>query len=313
MDFNAGILGIGVNIPETVIANAEIAKRFGITEEEIFTKTGILERRYETPETSLTEMCVIAGKRAIEDAGADPKDIDMIIIGTNTHDTHITAALVQDKIGAAVCAGLDLHSGCSSFITALATGAQFIQTGLYKTVLVIAVDKCSSLLDPMDKKTALLFSDGAAAVLVGQVPKDRGILGIHMQMDGSGGKYLHLDEKKHIKMDGRAVFEFAVEKLPEAVHKVLSLSGINLEDIDFIVPHQSNLRIIEKGIEALHFPIDRVHTKTIQYYGNSSAPTIPIGLYEEVKQGNIRDGDMVVLVGYGAGLGWGAITLRWGK
>lgn len=313
MDFNAGILGIGVNIPEKVIANEEIARRFGITEEEIFMKTGILERRYEAPETSLTDMCAIAGKRAIEDAGADPKDIDMVIIGTNTHDTHITAALVQDRLGAVECAGLDLHSGCSSFITALATGAQFIQTGLYKNVLVIAVDKCSSLLNPMDKKTALLFSDGAAAVLVGQVPKDKGILGINMQMDGSGGKYLHLDENKNIKMDGRAVFQFAVDKLPKAVHKVLDVSGLSLADVDFIVPHQSNLRIIEKGIETLDFPIERVHTKTIQYYGNSSAPTIPIGLYEEVKEGNIRDGDLVVLVGYGAGLGWGAITLRWGK
>lgn len=313
MNFNAGVLGIGVNIPERVITNQEIANRFGITEDEIFMKTGIIERRYENPETSLTEMCEIAARRAIEDAGVDPKEINMVIIGTNTHDTHITAALVQDRIGAIDCAGLDLHSGCSSFITALATGAQFVQTGLYKHVLVIAVDKCSSLLNPMDKKTALLFSDGAAAVVIGQVPNERGILGIHMQMDGSGGKYLHLDENKNIKMDGRAVFEFAVEKLPTAVHKVLEVSNLHLSDVDFIVPHQSNLRIIEKGIETLGFPMEKVHTKTIQYYGNSSAPTIPIGLFEEVREGKIKDGDLVVLVGYGAGLGWGAIALRWGK
>jgi 3-oxoacyl-[acyl-carrier-protein] synthase III len=311
--YNAGILGIGANIPETVITNEVIAKRFGITEEEIYRKTGILERRYESTGASLTDMCEVAGIRAIKDAGLNPMDIDMVIIGTNTHDTHITAALVQDRIGALQCAGLDLHSGCSSFITALATGAQFVQTGLYKNVLVIAVDKCSSLLNPMDKKTALLFSDGAAAVVVGQVEENKGILGITMQMDGSGGKYLHLDENKNIKMDGRAVFEFAVNKFPEAVHKVLEVSGLNLADVDFIVPHQSNLRIIEKGIETLGYPIEKVHTKTIQYYGNSSAPTVAIGLYEEVKQGKIKDGDLVVLVGYGAGLGWGAITLRWGK
>lgn len=313
MNFNAGILGMGVNIPSRVLTNEEIAKRFGITEEEIIRKTGIIERRYESPEASLSEMCTVAATRAIENAGLVGKDIDMVIIGTNTHDTHITAALVQDRIGATECSGLDLHSGCSSFITALATGAQFVQTGLYRKVLVIAVDKCSSLLDPMDKKTALLFSDGAAAAVVGRVPVGKGILGIHMQMDGSGGKYLHLDERKTIKMDGRAVFEFAVDKLPMAVSKVLGVSSLHLSDVDFIIPHQSNLRIIEKGIESLGFPMERVHTRTVQYYGNSSAPTIPIGLYEEVKDGNIKDGDLVVLVGYGAGLGWGAVALRWGK
>jgi 3-oxoacyl-[acyl-carrier-protein] synthase-3 len=313
MNYNAGILGIGVNIPKQIIGNDEIANRFGITEEEIVMKTGILERRYESPEKSLADMCEIAGKRAIEDAGVAANEIDMVIIGTNTHDTHITAALVQDRIGATECAGLDLHSGCSSFITALATGAQFVQTGLYKNVLVIAVDKCSSLLNPMDKKTALLFADGAAAVVVGRVPKSKGILGIHMQMDGSGGKYLHLDENKNIKMDGRAVFEFAIDKLPKAVNKVLEVSNLRLSEVDFIVPHQSNLRIIEKGIETLGYPMEKVHTKTIQYYGNSSAPAIPIGLHEEVKEEKIKDGDVVVLVGYGAGLGWGAIALRWGK
>ncbi|QFT89702.1 3-oxoacyl-[acyl-carrier-protein] synthase 3 protein 1 [Bacillus sp. THAF10] len=313
MKYNAGILGIGANIPEKIVNNEEIAKRFGIKEEEIIRKTGIMERRYEEPETTLTEMSVIAGKRAIEDAGVDPKEIDLVIIGTNTHDTHITAALVQHEIGAETCAGLDLHSGCSSFITALATGAQFVQTGLYKNVLVVAVDKCSSLLNPMDKKTALIFSDGAAAVVVGRVPEDKGILGIHMQMDGSGGKYLHLDENKNIKMDGRAVFEFAVEKFPEAVKTVLKVSGHQLEEVDFIIPHQSNLRIIETGLKTMEFPMEKVHTHTIQYYGNSSAPTIPIGLYEEVKAGNIKEGDLVVLAGYGAGLGWGGITLRWGK
>lgn len=311
--YNAGLLGIGVNIPETIITNEVIAKRFGITEEEIYRKTGILERRYESPDASLTDMCEIAGRRAVEDAGLHPSEIDMVIIGTNTHDTHITAALVQDRLGATQCAGLDLHSGCSSFITALATGAQFVQTGLYKNVLVVAVDKCSSLLNPMDKKTALLFSDGAAAVVVGRVGKDKGILGIDMQMDGSGGKYLHLDENKNIKMDGRAVFEFAIDKFPKAVHKVLEVSGPELADVDFIVPHQSNLRIIEKGAENLGFPLEKIHTKTIQYYGNSSAPTVAIGLFEEVKQERIKDGDLVVLVGYGAGLGWGAIALRWGK
>jgi 3-oxoacyl-[acyl-carrier-protein] synthase-3 len=293
--YSAGVLGIGVNIPEKVITNEVISKRFGITNEEIYRKTGILERRYESPSASLTDMCEIAGKRAIEDAGVDSSEIDMVIIGTNTHDTHITAALVQERLGATQCAGLDLHSGCSSFITALATGAQYVQTGLYKYVLVIAVDKCSSLLNPMDKKTALLFSDGAAAVVVGRVENNKGILGIHMQMDG------------------RAVYEFAVDRFPKAVHKVLEVSDLCLSDVDFIVPHQSNLRIIEEGIERLGFSMENVHTKTIQYYGNSSAPTVAIGLHEEVKEGKIKDGDLVVLVGYGAGLGWGAIVLRWGK
>ncbi|MGM7683222.1 3-oxoacyl-ACP synthase III family protein [Cytobacillus sp. Hm23] len=313
MDYNAGILGIGVNIPEQIIGNEEIAQRFGITEEVIIRKTGILERRYECADASLADMCEIAGRRALEDAGVDADEIEMVIIGTNTHDTHITAALVQDRIGATKCAGLDLHSGCSSFITALATGAQYIQTGLYKKVLVIAVDKCSSFIDPMDKKTALIFADGASAVVVGEVPQEKGILGINMQMDGSGGKYLHLDENKNIKMDGRAVFEFAVDKLPKAINKVLEVSKLNLEEVDYIVPHQSNLRIMEQGMKALGFPMEKVHTKTIQYYGNSSAPTIPIGLHEELKEGNIKDGDLIVLVGYGAGLGWGGIALRWGK
>jgi 3-oxoacyl-[acyl-carrier-protein] synthase-3 len=313
MDYNVGIIGIGANVPEQVVTNEEMAKRFGVSERAILRKTGIIERRYESPDTTLTDMCVVAALRAIEDASIKASEIELVIIGTNTHDTFITSALVQDRIGATKCAGLDLIAGCSSFITAFATGAQFVQTGLYKNVLVVAVDKCSSLLNPMDKQTALLFADGASAVVVGRVSKEKGILGIDMQMDGSGGEHLHLDENHQIFMNGEAVYDFATDRLPKAINTILEVSNIDLSDVDFIVPHQANLKIIEKGMKELDFPMKKVHTYTIQYYGNSSAPTIPIGLDHEVKAGNIKDGDVVVLVGYGAGLGWGSMALRWGK
>ncbi len=313
MMVNTGILGIGVDIPDRVVNNEELGARFGMKASDIERKTGIIERRYLSKEETLTELCERAGKRAIENAGVNAEEIDLVIIATNTHDTHITAALVQDRIGARKCAGLDLHSGCSSFITGLATAVQFVKTGMYKKSLVVAVDKCSSLLNPDDYKTSLIFGDGAAAVIVGEVPEGRGILGITMQMDGSGGHHLHLDENKHIKMNGRAVFDFAVEKFPEAVNEILAQTGHTLEDVHFIIPHQSNLRIIETSIASLGYPMDQVHTHTIRYYGNSSAPTIPIGLHKEVTEGKIKDGDLVILVGYGAGLGWGAVALRWGS
>ncbi|QSO53604.1 beta-ketoacyl-ACP synthase 3 [Alicyclobacillus curvatus] len=300
-----GILGIGVNIPDRVVTNAEIALRFGISEEEIVRKTGILARRYERPEATLTDMSSVAALHAIADAGLSPKDIDLIIISTNTHDRYITAALVQDRIGGKHCAGLDLHSGCSSFITGFATGAQFVQTGLYKYALVVAVDKCSSLLNPMDRKTALLFADGAAAVVLGPVSSDKGILAIYMGMDGAGGKYLHLDEDGRIYMDGRAVFDFATQRFPSAVHTVLSMANLGLDDLDYLIPHQSNLRIIEEGVEKLGLPMERVATKVIQHYGNSSAAAVPLALFEALKDEKIKDGDTIVLAGYGAGLGWG--------
>lgn len=299
-------------IPEKVVTNYDLEKIMDTSDEWIRTRTGIEERRIASDDMKTSDLGARAALEAIEDAKISPEEIDLIIVATATPDQSFpsVACVLQERLGAKRAAALDISAACSGFIYAMATAEQFIQTGAYKKILVVGAEKLSKITDWNDRSTGVLFGDGAGAVVLGEVSDDRGILSFELGADGSGGK--HLYEKGHIVMNGREVFKFAVRQMGESSINVLEKAGLTKEDVDFLIPHQANIRIMEAARQRLELPEEKM-SKTIHKYGNTSAASIPISLYEEVKAGKIKDGDLIVMVGFGGGLTWGAIALRWGQ
>ena len=310
----AGIIGIGRYIPEKVLTNFDLEKMVETSDEWIRTRTGIEERRIAAEEEMTSDMAVAAAKRALEDANIKAEDLDMILVATVTPDQAFptVSCLIQEKLGAFNACAMDISAACAGFMYGLVTAKQFIEAETYKHVLVIGVEKLSSITDWDDRNTAVLFGDGAGAAVVGPVSDDRGILSFELGADGRGGKHLYLDEKDHTIMNGREVFKFAVRQMGESSVKVIEKAGLTKEDVDFLVPHQANIRIMEAARERLELPVEKM-SKTVHKYGNTSAASIPISLVEELEAGKIKDGDVIVMVGFGGGLTWGAIAMRWGR
>ena len=310
----AGIIGIGRYIPEKVLTNFDLEKMVETSDEWIRTRTGIEERRIAAEEEMTSDMAVAAAKRALEDANIKAEDLDMILVATVTPDQAFptVSCMIQEKLGAFNACAMDISAACAGFMYGLVTAKQFIEAETYKHVLVIGVEKLSSITDWDDRNTAVLFGDGAGAAVVGPVSDDRGILSFELGADGRGGKHLYLDEKDHTIMNGREVFKFAVRQMGESSVKVIEKAGLTKEDVDFLVPHQANIRIMEAARERLELPVEKM-SKTVHKYGNTSAASIPISLVEALEAGKIKDGDVIVMVGFGGGLTWGAIAMRWGR
>lgn len=311
---NVGILGTGHYLPEKVLTNADLEKMVDTSDEWIQTRTGIKERRIAPDHIDASDMAYFAAKDALEEAGVAPEEIDLIIAATVTADTPFpgVSSLIQARLGATKAATMDVSAACTGFVYALVTGEQFIKTGAFDKVLVIGVDKLSKILDWSDRNTCVLMSDGAGAAVIGKVSDGRGILSFELGGDGSGSELLYQNEKGFITMNGREVFKFAVKQMPESSVNVLDKAGLTKEDVDYLIPHQANIRIMEAARKRLGVPEDKMAT-TIQKYGNNSAASIPIALSESVKDGKIKEDDVIVLVGFGGGLTWGALALRWGK
>lgn len=311
---NAGVLGMGRFIPEKVVTNFDLEKIMDTSDEWIRTRTGIEQRHFASEEQSTSYMAVEAAKQAIENAGITAEDIGLIVVATVTQDRTFpsVACMVQEAIGAKQAAAMDMAAACAGFIYGLATAKQFVESNCYKYVLVIGVEKLSKIIDWQDRNTAVLFGDGASAAVVGKVSEGRGILAFELGADGTGGKHLLLNDEKFIEMNGREVFKFAVRQMGESSLAVLEKAGLTKEDVDFLIPHQANIRIMESSRERLHLPEEKM-SKTIHKYGNTSAASIGISLIEELENGKIKDDDVLVLVGFGGGLTWGAVVLRWGK
>lgn len=309
---NVGILGIGRYVPEKVVTNHDLEKIMDTSDEWIRTRTGIAERRIADETIDTSYMAVEAAKKALENAGVSGEDIDLILVATVTPDRAFPAVgcVIQEAIGAKHAAAMDLSAACAGFMYGMITAQQFIQTGTYKNVLVVGSDKLSKIVDWNDRNTAVLFGDGAGAVVMGAVSEGRGILSFELGADGSGGKHLYQDE--YVMMNGREVFKFAVRQLGDSCLRVLDKAGLTKEDVDFLVPHQANIRIMESARERLHLPQEKM-SMTIEKFGNTSASSIPIAMVEELQNGRIQDGDLIILVGFGGGLTWGAVALRWGK
>ncbi|MDT3493716.1 beta-ketoacyl-ACP synthase III [Bacillus toyonensis] len=309
---NVGILGIGRYVPEKVVTNHDLEKVMDTSDEWIRTRTGIAERRIADETIDTSYMAVEASKKALEDAGISGEDIDLILVATVTPDRAFpaVACVIQEAIGAKHAAAMDLSAACAGFMYGMITAQQFIQTGTYKNVLVVGSDKLSKIVDWNDRNTAVLFGDGAGAIVMGAVSEGKGVLSFELGADGSGGKHLYQDE--YVMMNGREVFKFAVRQLGDSCLRVLDKAGLTKEDVDFLVPHQANIRIMESARERLNLPQEKM-SMTIEKFGNTSASSIPIAMVEELQNGRIQDGDLIILVGFGGGLTWGAVALRWGK
>ncbi|MBD8067544.1 beta-ketoacyl-ACP synthase III [Bacillus sp. PS06] len=308
---NAGIIGIGRYVPEKVVTNHDLEKIVDTSDEWIRTRTGIEERRIASDDVNTSDMAFHASAEAIEKAGISPEDIDLILVATVTPDRPFptVSCMIQEKLGATKAAAMDISAACAGFMYGIATAKQFIETGSYKHVLIVGVEKLSKITNWDDRNTAVLFGDGAGAVVMGQVSDGKGILAFELGADGTGGKHLYQDE--HIIMNGREVFKFAVRQMGESSVRVLEKAGLSKEDVDFLIPHQANIRIMEASRQRLDLPEEKM-SKTVHKYGNTSAASIPLSLYEEIEAGKINDNDVIVMVGFGGGLTWGAIALRWG-
>lgn len=309
---NAGILGIGRCLPEKVLTNFDLEKIVDTSDEWIRTRTGIEERRIASDDVDTSDMAYEASLKAIQDSGITPEDIDLILVATVTPDQPFpsVSCMLQERLGAKKAAAMDLSAACAGFMYAMVTAGQFIQTGTYKHVLIVGVEKLSKVTNWEDRNTAVLFGDGAGAAVIGPVSEGRGILSSELGADGTGGKHLYQDE--HIIMNGREVFKFAVRQMGESCVNVIEKAGLTKEDVDLLVPHQANIRIMEAARERLSLPVEKM-SNTVHKYGNTSASSIPIAIVEELEAGKIKDDDVLVMVGFGGGLTWGAIALRWGR
>lgn len=324
---SVGIIGTGKYVPERVLTNAELEQMVETNDEWIVTRTGIRERRIAAPDQATSDLALRASQEALRSAGLTAEDIDLIIVATITPDMFFpsTACLLQDKLGAKKAAAFDLSAACSGFIYSLATASSMIATGMYKHALVVGAECLSRITDYTDRNTCILFGDGAGAVVLGPVEKGRGFKSFELGADGSGGELLcisgggsrlpataaSIDEKKHfIHMAGNDVFKFAVRIMGSAAEEALRKAGLEKSDIDLLVPHQANIRIINSAINRLDLPEDKCMVN-LDKYGNMSAASIPVALAEAVEQGRVNKGDTLVLVGFGGGLTWGASVLNW--
>lgn len=310
---NAGIIGIGRCLPEDKLTNFDLEKRMDTSDEWIRTMTGIEERRIARDDQDTSDMALEAAKKAIKDADIDPAEIGLILVATVTPDQPFPSmsCVIQQEIGAIHAAAMDISAACAGFMYGVITAKQFIDSDVYKYVLVVGVEKLTKITNWDDRNTAVLFGDGAGAAIIGKVSDGRGILSFELGADGRGGPNLY-QEGKFLVMNGREVFKFAVRQMGESAINVIEKAGLTKEEVDFLIPHQANIRIMEASRARLDLPIEKM-SKTIHKYGNTSAASIPISLVEDVEEGRIKDGDVVVMVGFGGGLTWGAIAMRWGK
>ncbi|RPJ85927.1 MAG: ketoacyl-ACP synthase III [Acidobacteria bacterium] len=328
MKIRARISGAGMYVPEKVVNNRDMEKFVETSDEWIIERTGIKERRFVAEGQANSDLAVKAVERALEVAKVDPADIDLIIVATVTPDMMFpsTACLIQNRIGAKKAWGFDLSGACSGFLYALMTGAQFIETGRHKKVLVIGSDVMSSIIDFQDRATCVLFGDGAGAVLLEPTEEDNAILDSILCADGAGGTFLYMpaggsrqpatvetvQKRMHyVHQDGRNVFKFAVKLMADVSLELLKRHGFTPEDVKLYVPHQANLRIINAAKDRLKLKDEQVAVN-IDRYANTTSATIPSCLAEAQQCGRLKKGDLVVLASFGAGFTWGSVLMRWG-
>ena len=312
---NVGIKGFGAYAPEKVVDNAYFESFLETSDEWISKMTGIKERRWASEDQDTSDLAFEASKKAIEDEGITPADIDMIIVATATGDMPFpsVANILQEKLGTRKVPTMDQLAACSGFMYSMITAKQYVQSGDYKNILVVGADKLSKITDLTDRSTAVLFGDGAGAVVIGEVSEGRGIISYEMGSDGNGGKYLYLNKDTgKLVMNGREVFKFAVRIMGEASTRVVDKAGLQSDDIDMFIPHQANIRIMESARERLGIEREKMSV-SVNRFGNTSAASIPLSISQELENGRIKDDDTLVLVGFGGGLTWGAMVIKWGK
>ncbi len=321
-----GITGLGARVPERVMTNDELSTMMETSDEWIVERTGIRERRIAEPGEALSDLALPAAREALEAAGLQGSDLDLVIVATVTPDMAFpaTGAIIADQLGAKDAAAYDLSAGCTGFMYAVAQAYGMLAAGLGHRALVIGGDVLSRILDWSDRGTAVLFGDGAGAVVLERVPRG-GFLGFELGADGSGGRQLYLpaggsrspateetvaDGLHFVQMNGREVFKFATRVLVTSAEAVLAECGRTIEDVDVYVPHQANVRIIDYATQKLGIPKEKV-VIDVDRYGNTSSGSIPLALADARREGRLQPGRLVLMTGMGAGLTWGSGLIEW--
>ena len=329
-DLNTAVVaGTGAYLPEKILTNQDLEKSLDTSDAWITARTGIRERRIAAEGESASTMAAKAGKQALEAGGIGPEDVDMIIVATSSPDVLFpsTACFVQNELQAFGSAAYDVSAVCSGFIFGLSIAEQYLKTGRYEHILLIGSEVNSRIVDWSDRATCILFGDGAGALLLNRVEQEKplGILSTHIYSDGSlsdlicvpggigrtGINKQDIDDKKYsIKMSGNATFKVAVKRMTEVIQEALEFNGLSIEEVDLLIPHQANERIIRAVAQRLKYPMEKV-LMNIHKYGNTSAASIPIGINEAWRDGRIQPGETSVLGAVGAGLTWGSAVIKW--
>jgi 3-oxoacyl-[acyl-carrier-protein] synthase-3 len=321
------IIGTGSYLPERVVTNADLEELMDTTDEWIWTRTGIRERRVAAERETTSDMGAEASKRAVKNAGISAQEVDLIILATATPDMPFpsSACIVQHRLGIAGVPAFDISAACSGFLYAMGIADQFIRTRSVRTALVIGAEKCSKILDWRDRSTSVLFGDGAGAVVLRGEESESGVLSTHLHADGAYAdmlmvarngsknpitKELLQTEADYLMMRGNELFKVAVKTLEEAVLEAVKANNLAFEDVDLLIPHQANIRIIAATAKRLGLPMDKVMVN-LDRYGNTSAASIPIALDEAVKQNRIQGGDHVLFESFGGGLTWASAMVKW--
>ena len=323
----AQVAGVGSYTPEKILTNEELEEMVDTSDEWITKRTGIKERRIAADDVTASDLAYESTQQALKDADLEAEDLDLILVATSTPD-HLafpsTACILQDKLGITEIPAFDLAAACTGFIYGMSTATQYIETGAYDNILVVGTEVFSKIIDWEDRDTCVLFGDGAGAAIL-TPGEDGGVQSNYLGADGSRSHVLEvpsgggreplsqavLDDKSHyVRMDGKPVFKFAVKILGEAAVNALEEVGLDKDDIDYLIPHQANTRIIDAAAKRLDLSRDQIYVN-VDKYGNTSAASIPLALDEAVKEGEIEQGDIIVLVGFGAGLTWGATVIEW--
>ncbi|MDA7555295.1 ketoacyl-ACP synthase III [Euryarchaeota archaeon] len=323
---SVGIIGLGAYVPPNEMSNEDWMEYVDTSDEWITTKTGMKKRRIANSDMCTSDLAVEACKQALEDANLKPEDIDLLILATSSPDVPLssTAGIIQDKLGCVECAAFDINAVCAGWVHALDIGSRFAGTNGYQNVLVVGSEIYSRILNWKDRATCVLFGDGAGAVVLSEVENDKGILGSWLMSDGSGSSVIEIpaggvrtpfnsedfeEGKQYFHMDGRAVWDFAIEAFPQAVRNALSKVGKEISDVDLIIPHQANINIIKAGMENLNLGMDKTFTN-LHKYGNTAGASVPIAMREAMDEGLIKEGTLVVTAAFGGGLAWGANVIQ---
>ncbi|MBI2882700.1 MAG: ketoacyl-ACP synthase III [Candidatus Methylomirabilis oxyfera] len=326
--YGSRIAGTGASVPDRVLTNAELAQMVSTSDEWIVTRTGISERRIASDDQATSDLAEGAARQALEAAGVDPHDLDLILVNTVTPDMFFpsTACVLQERLGASRAAAFDLLAACAGFVYGLSVADAYLRAGVMRNILVIGADTLSKVVDWSDRGTCVLFGDGAGAVVVQRTTADPAILSTHLYSDGSKGRQLIIpgggsrqptsqkvvDEKLvTIRMpNGNDVFKTAVRSMEEAAIAALKANGVEVSDVDLFISHQANARIIYAVAERLDLPRERIYMN-IDRYGNTSAASIPIAMDEAVRTGRLKRGDLLLLTAFGGGFTWGSALIRW--
>ena len=322
-----GIVGIGSYVPPKIMTNKDWENIVDTSNKWIVEKTGIIERRISEPDVCTSDLAVFAAIKAMKMAKIKPEDIDMIILATSSPDVPLssTAGITQNKLGCINASAFDINAVCAGWIHALEIGTKFTADNNYENILVIGAETYSRIVNWKDRSTCVLFGDGAGAAVLQKVEEGKGMLGTWIKSDGSGANVIEIpaggvrkslssdsfvEGEQYFQMNGRAVWDFAIDAMPEAVLNVLKRVNRDLSEVDMIIPHQANLNIIKEGMKKLNLPMEKTFIN-LQKYGNTAGASVPIALSEAVSEGKIKSGDLVVTVAFGGGLAWGANAMIW--